>query len=150
MQETQGPDMQNKMLIQAHQNAFIGTKPAFLSQSLMVFPHRQTVSLIQATASANCAAWASITSCHLGKQLLHRKAKGIKGIPPVFTEPRDNVPFQSNKFVWFFVLLCFLKLERDESTSLKKDISSLFMAICYLQSKRSKQSRYCFRTATRP
>jgi len=93
MQETHGPYMQNLTLLQAYQDHFLGTKPVFLYLSLTVFPHPQAVSLTQAIVSASCAAWASITSCHLGKQLLHRKAQLIKGIPPVFTEPRENTPF---------------------------------------------------------
>jgi len=94
--------MQIKTFLQTHQHAFPGIKPAFICTSLMEFPHPQLASLIQAKVSASCAAWASITSCHLGKQLLHRKAKGIKGNLSDFTEPRDNITFQSNKFVCFF------------------------------------------------
>lgn len=129
MQETQGSDMQTKTSLQAHQRIFLGIKTVFFCRSLIVFPHPQAVALIQTTVSASCAAWASITSCHLGKQLLHRKAKGIKGIPPVFTEPRDNMPFQSNEFVCFFK-----KISRVKPTSLKKDMSALLMAIHLLSS----------------
>lgn len=75
----------------AQQNA--GTKPVFLYMFVMVLPQGQIVSLIQATVPASCADRVSITSCHLGKQLLHRKAKGIKGISPVFTVPRYKTAF---------------------------------------------------------
>lgn len=75
-----------KRQTKAQQNA--GTKPVFLYMFAMVLPQAQIASLIQATVPASCADRVSITSCHLGKQLLHRKAKGIKGISPIFTVPR--------------------------------------------------------------
>lgn len=87
----------------AQQNA--RTTLVFLYKFVSVLPQAQIASLIHTTVPASCAAWVSITSCHLGKQLQHRKAKGIKGMPPVFTVARYKIfnilHFQSSKFVWF-------------------------------------------------